>query len=137
MGGFSNGILAGFMVVLASLALSTTSVNGGNFFQEFEVTFGDGRVSRYGGGQLLSLTLDRDSGSGFRSKKEYLFGRIDMQLKLVAGDSAGTVTAYYVSKLFAITICIMLWLHCTCFQMHYLYVLCYMDYPTTSVNHLF
>lgn len=115
MGGFSNGILVGFMVVLVSFALSTTSVNGGNFFQDFEATFGDGRVNRYGAGQFLSLTLDRDSGSGFRSKKEYLFGRIDMQLKLVAGDSAGTVTAYYVSNRFAITICIILWLHCSCF----------------------
>ncbi|KAK2642664.1 hypothetical protein Ddye_024427 [Dipteronia dyeriana] len=28
--------------------------------------------------------------------QENLFGRIDMELKLVAGDSAGTVTAYYV-----------------------------------------
>ncbi|RZC52454.1 hypothetical protein C5167_020872 [Papaver somniferum] len=48
-------------------------------------------------GQLLTLSLDKPSGSGFQSKNEYLFGKIDMQIKLVRGNSAGTVTAYYVS----------------------------------------
>ncbi|KAK4404080.1 Xyloglucan endotransglucosylase/hydrolase 2 [Sesamum angolense] len=67
----------------------------GNFYQDFDLTWGEKRAKIFGGGQLLSLSLDRISGSGFQSKKEYLFGRIDVQLKLVAGNSAGTVTAYY------------------------------------------
>ncbi|CAO2822436.1 unnamed protein product [Amaranthus hypochondriacus] len=99
MGVLSNGNYMIMLILLVlSFALSLSCVNGGNFYQDFEVTFGDGRVKRFGRGQLLTLSLDPVSGSGFRSKREYLFGRIDMQLKLVSGNSAGTVTAYYLSS---------------------------------------
>lgn len=36
------------------------------------------------------------SGAGFASKSKYLFGKVSIQIKLVEGDSAGTVTAFYV-----------------------------------------
>ena len=39
-------------------------------------------------------------GTGFQSKGSYLFGHFSMHLKLVGGDSAGTVTAFYVSKVY-------------------------------------
>ena len=35
----------------------------------------------------------------FQSKNEYLIGKIDIQLKLVPGNSVGIVTAYYISSL--------------------------------------
>ncbi|KAK4485567.1 hypothetical protein RD792_008210 [Penstemon davidsonii] len=69
-----------------------------NFYQDFDITWGDGRAKILNNGELLTLSLDKPSGSGFQSKNEYLFGKIDMQIKLVSGNSAGTVTAYYLSS---------------------------------------
>ncbi|VAH36044.1 unnamed protein product [Triticum turgidum subsp. durum] len=52
-----------------------------------------------GDSEALALSLDFNRGSAFKSNDMYLFARIDIDIKLVEGNSAGTVcTVYTISE---------------------------------------
>ncbi|CAN6914647.1 unnamed protein product [Brassica oleracea] len=56
--------------------LFVAAASAGSFYDSFDITWGDGRADVYESGQLLTCTLDKVSGSGFQSKKEYLYASL-------------------------------------------------------------
>uniref|UniRef100_A0A6V7QTI7 1-aminocyclopropane-1-carboxylate oxidase n=1 Tax=Ananas comosus var. bracteatus TaxID=296719 RepID=A0A6V7QTI7_ANACO len=61
-----------------------------DFYSDFTITWGGGHATIYNRGEDLQLMMDRASGSGGESKTAFLFGRFDVQIKLIPGNSAGT-----------------------------------------------
>ncbi|GKD78399.1 xyloglucan endotransglucosylase/hydrolase protein 9-like protein [Tanacetum coccineum] len=41
-------------------------------------------------GDAVNMKLDNYSGAGFSSKSKYMFGKVNIQIRLVQGDSART-----------------------------------------------
>nr|CCW72555.1 xyloglucan endotransglycosylase 6.3 [Tropaeolum majus] len=87
-----------FLIIICITSLSFTIISAGNFNQDVDITWGDGRAKILDNGDLLTLSLDKASGSGFQSKNEYIFVKTDMQIKLIHGNSAGTVTTSYLQS---------------------------------------
>ncbi|KAF4383935.1 hypothetical protein G4B88_016368 [Cannabis sativa] len=62
-------------IILVSLLFILMTINkgvcyGDDLRKEFEITWGNGRAHMLNNGKLLTLSLDKASGSGFQSKKD-------------------------------------------------------------------
>ncbi|KAK9133642.1 hypothetical protein Scep_013170 [Stephania cephalantha] len=91
-------ILGSKFVVLSLIVLSSTvgGVQSRKFDELFQASWALDHVINEG--EQLKLKLDSYSGAGFASKSKYMYGKTTVQIKLVEGDSAGTVTAFYMSS---------------------------------------
>ncbi|KAA0036052.1 xyloglucan endotransglucosylase/hydrolase protein 9-like [Cucumis melo var. makuwa] len=85
------GFIGYFLVLVVSSVVSCTK-----FDELFQSNWAPDHLLIEG--DYANLTLDSLSGCGYESKKKYLFGEATVQIKLVEGDSAGIVTAFYMSS---------------------------------------
>jgi hypothetical protein len=91
-GGGALGPAAAFLAVAALLG----AVTAGKFDDVVQPSWANDHVVY--DGDLLKLRLDANSGGGFVSRNKFLYGKASADLKLVPEDSAGVVTAFYVSE---------------------------------------
>ncbi|XP_078439552.1 xyloglucan endotransglucosylase/hydrolase protein 2-like [Wolffia australiana] len=87
-------ILLGLMVAVTCVLGQKDPVFGENYV----VVWGADHVCFVEGGKEIQLLMDKSSGSRFDSKVAYTSGFFRMRIKLPGGDSAGVVTAFYLSS---------------------------------------
>ncbi|XP_018847735.1 xyloglucan endotransglucosylase/hydrolase protein 2-like [Juglans regia] len=69
-----------------------------SFYENYNVTWGFDHVLSLNQGREIQLSMDSSSGAGFASKLSYASGFFHLKMKLPDRDSAGVVTAFYLTS---------------------------------------
>lgn len=91
-------LLVLLVAAMAAMAASPPKPVDVPFQKNYVPTWASDHIKNINGGNEVQLSLDKWTGTGFQSKGSYLFGHFSMQIKMVPGDSAGVVTAFYLSS---------------------------------------
>uniref|UniRef100_A0ACD5ZBS3 Uncharacterized protein n=1 Tax=Avena sativa TaxID=4498 RepID=A0ACD5ZBS3_AVESA len=84
------------VAVAVSATRAAAAVVDRSFHRDFDAVWGRRNARFLEEGRVVELSLDERTGSRLQSKDRYLFGRFDLDIRLVAGESAGTITSFYI-----------------------------------------
>ncbi|ESQ56427.1 hypothetical protein EUTSA_v10026812mg [Eutrema salsugineum] len=86
-----------YVSILSVIVIVDARGRGGRVFDKnYVVTWGN--ILKFNQGREVQLLMDKASGSAFESKHNYGSGFFQMRIKLPLRDSAGVVTAFYLTS---------------------------------------
>ncbi|KAF7018113.1 hypothetical protein CFC21_031432, partial [Triticum aestivum] len=85
------------LLCVALAFLLAVDIGRADIYEDIEIIWSADHTYYFmdGESEALALSLDYNRGSAFKSKEMYHFVRIDIDIKLIEGNSAGTVCTVY------------------------------------------